>query len=122
MSDVSTGTPIRILRIRMGTHHEPLSEHPSISLNLSINKPQFAAATPTRAYDECSVVDQHDFHRASAVPESVAWHQTLRVTPAMEGGLSDHVWMIEELCRLLPQPISSTREMKKNLVLKALGE
>jgi len=49
-------------------------------------------------------------------------HQTLRVTPAMESGISNHVWTIEELCGLLPQPLSSTREMEKNLVLKALGE
>jgi hypothetical protein len=49
-------------------------------------------------------------------------HSTLRVTPAMESGLSDHVWTIEELCGLLPQPISSTREAEKNLLLKALGE
>jgi hypothetical protein len=49
-------------------------------------------------------------------------HQTLRVTPAMESGISNHVWTIEELCGLSPQPISSTRETEKNLVLKALGE
>ena len=49
-------------------------------------------------------------------------HQTLRVTPAMEAGISTHVWTIEELCGLLPQPISSTREAENNLVLKALGE
>jgi IS1 family transposase len=28
-------------------------------------------------------------------------HQTLRVTPAMEAGLSDHVWSVEELVELL---------------------
>ena len=28
-------------------------------------------------------------------------HQTLRVTPAMEAGLSDHVWSLEELIALL---------------------
>jgi len=28
-------------------------------------------------------------------------HQTLRVTPAMEAGLSDHVWTLEELVGLL---------------------
>jgi hypothetical protein len=28
-------------------------------------------------------------------------HQTLRVTPAMEAGLSDHVWTIEEFVALL---------------------
>jgi IS1 family transposase len=49
-------------------------------------------------------------------------HTTLRVTPAMESGLSNHVWSIEELCGLLPQPISSSRMAEKNLVLTALGE
>ena len=28
-------------------------------------------------------------------------HQTLRVTPAMQAGLTDHVWEIEELVRLI---------------------
>jgi hypothetical protein len=28
-------------------------------------------------------------------------HQTLRVTPAMEAGLSDHVWSLAELVGLL---------------------
>ncbi len=30
-------------------------------------------------------------------------HQTLRVTPAMEAGLSDHVWSLEEVIALLDQ-------------------
>jgi len=28
-------------------------------------------------------------------------HQTLRVTPAMEAGVTDHVWSIEEIVGLL---------------------
>ena len=28
-------------------------------------------------------------------------HQTLRVTPAMEAGVSDHVWSVEEIVGLL---------------------
>jgi hypothetical protein len=28
-------------------------------------------------------------------------HQTLRVTPAMQAGLSDHVWLMEEIVSLL---------------------
>jgi hypothetical protein len=28
-------------------------------------------------------------------------HQTLRVTPAMEAGVSDHVWSIDEVIALL---------------------
>jgi hypothetical protein len=30
-------------------------------------------------------------------------HQTLRVTPAMEAGLTDHVWSLQELVGLLEQ-------------------
>lgn len=30
-------------------------------------------------------------------------YKTLRVTPAMEAGLSDHVWTLEELVSLLPE-------------------
>ena len=28
-------------------------------------------------------------------------HQTLRVTPAMEAGVSNHVWSVEEIVSLL---------------------
>jgi hypothetical protein len=28
-------------------------------------------------------------------------HQTLRVTPAMEAGIADHTWSLEELVNLL---------------------
>jgi hypothetical protein len=28
-------------------------------------------------------------------------HQTLRVTPAMEAGVTDHVWSLEEIIKLL---------------------
>ena len=31
-------------------------------------------------------------------------HQTLRVTPAMEAGVSDHVWSIGEIVGLLDAP------------------
>ena len=30
-------------------------------------------------------------------------HQTLRVTPAMEAGLADHVWRLEELVGLMQE-------------------
>ena len=33
-------------------------------------------------------------------------HQTLRCTPAMEAGLSAHIWEIEEMVRLLPEEIA----------------
>jgi IS1 family transposase len=48
-------------------------------------------------------------------------HQTLNVTPAMEAGLTDHVWGIEEICALLPKPTVSASKIEKNLVAKALN-
>src|SRR5271157_3169957 len=48
-------------------------------------------------------------------------HSTLRVTPAMESGISDHVWTIEELCGLLPEMASAAKRIDKGLILKALG-
>ena len=48
-------------------------------------------------------------------------HTTLRVTPAMEAGLSDHVWSIEEMCNLLPVKTSSTTAIDKALILNALN-
>jgi hypothetical protein len=36
-------------------------------------------------------------------------HQTLRVTPAMEAGLTNHVWSVEELVSLLPEPVTKKR-------------
>jgi IS1 family transposase len=48
-------------------------------------------------------------------------HKTLRVTPAMEAGLTDHVWTLEELCSLLPERKPNARA-DKDLVLKALNK
>ena len=36
-------------------------------------------------------------------------HKTLRVTPAMEAGVSDHVWSLEEIAGLVPEPIATKR-------------
>jgi len=36
-------------------------------------------------------------------------HKSLRVTPAMEAGISDHVWSLEEIAALLPEPKSGPR-------------
>jgi IS1 family transposase len=48
-------------------------------------------------------------------------HSTLRVTPAMEAGLTDHVWTLAELCGLLPERKPNARA-DKELVLKALNK
>ena len=43
-------------------------------------------------------------------------HSSLRVTPAVEAGLTDHVWSLAELCALLPKrkPNASNRQRTGN--------
>ena len=36
-------------------------------------------------------------------------HKTLRVTPAMEARVSDHVWSLEEIAALVPVPVAKPR-------------
>lgn len=36
-------------------------------------------------------------------------HKSLRVTPAMQAGVSDHVWSLEEIAALVPAPESKPR-------------
>jgi IS1 family transposase len=48
-------------------------------------------------------------------------HSSLRVTPAMEAGICDHVWSIEELCGLQTENHRIGVQTDKALVLKALA-
>jgi hypothetical protein len=36
-------------------------------------------------------------------------HKSLRVTPAMAAGVSDHVWSLEEIAALVPEPVAKKR-------------
>ena len=36
-------------------------------------------------------------------------HKSLRVTPAMEAGISDHVWSLKEIAMLIPEPVAKKR-------------
>jgi hypothetical protein len=36
-------------------------------------------------------------------------HKSLRVTPAMQAGLTERVMTIEDICNLVPEPISKKR-------------
>lgn len=44
-------------------------------------------------------------------------HKTLRVTPAMEAGIANHVWTIEDIARLIPEPVAKKRGCYKKKVI-----
>jgi len=41
-------------------------------------------------------------------------HQTLRVTPAMEAGVTDHVWSLEEIVNLIRSEHLSRKENRES--------
>lgn len=41
-------------------------------------------------------------------------HKTLRVTPAMEAGISQQVWSIEDIVNLVPAPVAKKRGAYKS--------
>lgn len=45
-------------------------------------------------------------------------HSTLRVTPAMESGISDHVWDIEDIVRLLDSEAPASTETHENAAIQ----
>ena len=49
-------------------------------------------------------------------------HSTLRTTPAMEAGLTDHIWSLDEMCATLPAQPPAAKRAERCMVLKALRE
>jgi hypothetical protein len=47
-------------------------------------------------------------------------HSSLRVTPAQEAGLSNHVWSVEELIALMPKPVVRASMIEQQMTAKAL--
>ena len=60
---------------------------------------------PLRAPDECNLEElrepRGDGRLYFMYSNFGRVHQTLRVTPAMEAGIADHVWGIDEIVELL---------------------
>jgi len=48
-------------------------------------------------------------------------HGTLRCTPAMEAGISNHIWTVGELIALLPKPTVRASSTEREMVIKALN-
>jgi IS1 family transposase len=70
-----------------------------------------------KAENHCHAVALHFMHY-----NFCRIHQTLRVTPAMEAGLADHVWTMDELVALLPKPTVSKSTIDRDMFRRVLGE
>jgi hypothetical protein len=49
-------------------------------------------------------------------------HQTLRITPAMEAGISNHVWTLEEMEALIRDEKSNVSRIDRLILRRALGD
>jgi hypothetical protein len=70
-----------------------------------------------KAENHCHAVALHYMHY-----NFCRVHQSLRVTPAMQAGIADHVWSVEELIALLPEPVVKPSTKDRDMLRKALGE
>ena len=102
-------SPARCIGIRTGVlSGSPYPQHISTShverqnLNLRMGVRRFTRLTNafSKKFEDHMVAIYHAFYNFCRM------HQTLRVTPAMEAGLTDHVWSLEELVGLL-EPIAA---------------
>ena len=60
----------------------------------------------TRLTNGCSKTVEHHIHMVALYAvfyNFITIHRTLRVTPAMQAGLTDHAWNMEEIVRLLEE-------------------
>jgi hypothetical protein len=60
------------------------------------------------------------FARAEGQCDGFLRLKPLRVTPAMQAGLTDHVWTIEELCNLLPESKAAKSTIEHDMLVTAL--
>lgn len=68
--------------------------------NLTIRMHMRRFTRLTNAHSKKIENHQHAFALHAVFYNFAKIHEKLRVTPAMEAGVSDHVWTIEEICRL----------------------
>jgi len=104
----NSGSPARCT----GAHKQKITGNPDMDhvstshverLNLSLRMGMRRFTRLTNAFSK-----KVENHKAAVALHFMHYnfariHQTLRVTPAMEAGVSDHVWSIEEIVGLLDQ-------------------
>lgn len=94
--------------IRKPVTGSPLAEHVSTSYverqNLTMRMALRRFTRLTNAFSKKVENLEHAVSLHFAYYNFCRVHQTLRVTPAMAAGLADHVWSIEELIALIPDP------------------
>jgi IS1 family transposase len=94
-----SGATRAILRGRPDPSHISTSHVERQNLTMRMHMRRFTRLT--NGFSKKIAMHEHAVALHFAYYNFCKIHQTLRVTPAMEAGLSDHVWSVEELIGLL---------------------
>jgi hypothetical protein len=93
-------------------------ERQNLTMRMSMRRfTRLMSGFSKKAENHCHAVALHYMHY-----NFCRVHQTLRVTPAMEAGLTDHVSSVEDVIALLPKPVVKPSTIGRDFIRKALGE
>jgi IS1 family transposase len=81
------------------------------NLNIRMNNRRYTRLT--NAFSKKVEMLAYSFAITCMYHNFVRMHQTLRSTPAMKAGVTDHKWSIEEVVDLLPEVACQTKTKKK---------
>lgn len=101
------GTEINVIQGKPDKAHVSTSYVERQNLTMRMSMRRFTRLT--NAFSK--KLDNHEH----AIALHFAWynfgriHKSLRVTPAMQAGIADHVWSLEEIAALVPEPESKPR-------------
>jgi hypothetical protein len=82
------------------------------NLNFRMNNRRYTRLT--NAFSKKADMLAYSFVITCMYHNFVRIHQTLKSTPAMKAGVTDHKWSIEEMADLLPEVTHPTKKEKSN--------
>jgi len=92
--------------VRIGPLHRDVAALRAIAVRSSAERDSARAKPPTAFAGSFSKKLENHVHAVALFFTFYNFcrvHQTLRVTPAMEAGIADHVWTVEELIGLVQE-------------------
>ncbi len=85
--------------------HDPQVERQNLTMRMAMRRfTRLTNAFSKKVENHCYAIALHFVHYNFA-----RIHKTLRVTPAMEAGVAKHVWSLQEIAALVPEPVAKNR-------------
>lgn len=109
---VCTGAKKKVITGNPDPDHISTSYMERQNLNIRMQNRRFTRLT--NAFSKKAEMLEYSLALTFFYHNFVRIHQTLKCTPAMKAGISDHKWSIEEMVGLLPEVACQTRQKKSS--------